>query len=255
MSETDTVKVVCAPSHVAEADPIVVDSHHMHHFYGNTSTSQASTFSSMMAHKPTTAAIEYPTGVFPDTAAYWHPRLYGAGRALRPRRLNVYYRDGSERGDSENIPVGAKMLGNRRVIFKMRGRTRIYTTTRPLIGTRDEWEVRVAFPDLWNGDGLEPSDFAYSRRSGGSDDNFRTHPLKLVETRFALHMAPVSTGLRGPITVSSGHGETLPVETGFHGDIWYTVQPSFLDLFDRCGITQPLAGAMPDFCRTVLSDI
>ena len=102
-------EVFCNFSHRAQVDPIispgVVPSAHMHDFYGNTSTDQNSTPTSLRAGSTNCELTA-------DRAAYWTPTLYSNDVALTPTRVHVYYRWGNitDYAHIAPLPPGARMI-------------------------------------------------------------------------------------------------------------------------------------------------
>jgi uncharacterized protein DUF1996 len=78
----------CRFSHFAPDDPIVFPAEpgrsHDHTFFGNTTTDAFSTLSSLRQGQTTCSRKS-------DTAAYWVPTLYQAGRRVRPSGAIAYY--------------------------------------------------------------------------------------------------------------------------------------------------------------------
>src|SRR5919205_3463935 len=78
----------CRLSHISNDDPIVYPGQpgrsHSHTFFGNRSTSAASTLHSLRAAATTCKPRS-------DTAAYWVPTLYDHGRVVRPSKAALYY--------------------------------------------------------------------------------------------------------------------------------------------------------------------
>jgi hypothetical protein len=81
--------VACGFSHRNQDDPIVHPRHrgrsHDHTYFGNTSTSAASTPASLRSAGQTTCNLAA------DTAAYWAPTLFRDGRAVEPLGAVVVY--------------------------------------------------------------------------------------------------------------------------------------------------------------------
>lgn len=78
----------CRFSHTAPDDPIVLPRQpgrsHPHTFFGNTTTSAASTLTTLLAGGTTCRPAA-------DKAAYWVPTLYENGREVRPAKAQLYY--------------------------------------------------------------------------------------------------------------------------------------------------------------------
>ena len=100
--------VDCRYSHSRPDDPIVHPGHpggsHLHDFYGNTSTSARSTYTSMRS-SPTTCRLES------DGAGYWTPSAFLDGVQVTPTRIAVYYFGGQS--DVESLPRDLRMISGR----------------------------------------------------------------------------------------------------------------------------------------------
>jgi Domain of unknown function (DUF1996) len=98
--------VACDVSHVAADDPIVMPGMpgmaHLHAFFGNTSTSAASTRDSMLAAGTTCSDPA-------DTAAVWAPVAIVNGEVVVPQREKTYYFRGTK--EVETVPADLRAIG------------------------------------------------------------------------------------------------------------------------------------------------
>ena len=228
-SEDDgSFRVECTPSHRAQVDPIVAPrlvSHHVHEFFGNTSTSSRSTYATMRRASTTCTASG-------DRAAYWAPALQtGGGRYVRPERAIFYYRNRPvEYGETVPFPPDFRMIAGGPDSFPHAYWTCDGESDTGLESRRDfvpdcggeEIKAHVFFPSCWDGEHLDAPDHrshvAYGLDADGNIDGTNpescptSHPVKLPQLDFRVQY-PVSDG--------SGYafadGEVLP-----HADFWNT---------------------------------
>ena len=214
---------LCAYSHRAPDDPIVAPNapggSHSHDFFGNTSTNNASTYESLVAHGNTTCNR---TG---DTAAYWAPSLIEGAAILQPTRINAYYRPGGKKDPAtiEPFPAGLKVIaGNSKATEPQNlgivawgceaGDVKASATppTCPFDGKDGGLKLRIRFPDCWNGTDLDSADhmshMAYSMKGACPD----THPVSVPQINMTVHYP--SAGGPGAVLASgnsplTGHAD------------------------------------------------
>lgn len=189
---------VCLYSHRAPDDPIVAPNapggSHSHDFFGNTSTSNASTYQSLLANSSTTCNR---TG---DTAAYWAPSLIDGAAILQPLRINAYYRPGGkDPATIQPFPAGLKVIaGDSKATSPQRlgivswgcaatpdGMPAVKPSATPVScpfdGKSGGLKLRIRFPDCWNGLDLDSADhkshLAYSRKGACP----ATHPVPVPQ--------------------------------------------------------------------------
>jgi hypothetical protein len=222
----------CRFSHTADDDPIVYPGQpgrsHSHTFFGNDSTSAASTVASLRKAGTTCTPRA-------DTAAYWVPTLYQHGHEIRPAKAQLYY---VLRGYEElrPFPPGLRIVAgdahaahaqSTRLTFWACGgraaRTIPSSTvpascgviaahgvlirpgqSKPAVAhwrTKTYLELHVNFPDCWDGRHLDAPDhhshMAYSRDYVCP----RSHPVKVPLIRLMIRY-PIDRG-RG-VSLSSG---------------------------------------------------
>jgi Domain of unknown function (DUF1996) len=114
--------VRCGFSHRAQVDPIVdfgKTAHHMHDFFGNTTTSANSTLESLRAAASRsdhgTTCEPRPGTTFGDTATYWIPKVSWTDSrrttALKANQTFFYYRaDLKDPADVKPYPAGLKIV-------------------------------------------------------------------------------------------------------------------------------------------------
>jgi Domain of unknown function (DUF1996) len=169
--------VVCGFSHRNRDDPIVFPRQsgrsHDHTYFGAPSTDAFSTPASLREDGRTTCRLRA------DTAAYWAPTLFVAGRAIEPLALVAYY----VRGTSDEVdafPAGLKVIAgdanartaqSGRVTFwscAVRGGERSSTIPTCPGTVRGGLRLHVNFPNCWDGERLDSanhkSHMTYSSR-------------------------------------------------------------------------------------------
>lgn len=199
---------MCRYSHSAKDDPIVAPgtfgASHLHDFFGNRSTSAASTYASLQAAQTACRRTL-------DTAAYWTPSLYQNGAQVSPTGVNAYYRPaGKDPATIQPHPAGLKIIaGDSKAMTPQDMRIASWgcqgianpnpSPAPPLCPTG--LKLRIQFPDCWDGRNLDSVDhkshMAYSIRLRGAA--YRTCP--------ATHPVPVPAlvlNVRYPITTNAG---------------------------------------------------
>ena len=223
----------CRFSHSANDDPIVLPRHpglsHRHTFFGNVSTDAYSTLARLRRSSTTCKPRA-------DRAAYWVPTLLRNGREVRPAKAQLYYLVLGYRKMSP-FPPGLRMVaGNAHALRPqspevtywdcaggpgirtqpsptpparcgtvagtvLTGRPGQKKPVRTTIHAKTRLELRVNFPDCWDGKRLDSYDhkshMAYSRDYVCP----RSHPVKVPQIRLLIRY-PLRSG-RG-VTLSSG---------------------------------------------------
>jgi hypothetical protein len=208
----------CYFSHLASDDPIRFrhqpGASHSHTFFGNVSTNAHSSLTSLRSAATTCRRSA-------DTAGYWIPTLYAAGRPVLPSKTTAYYVL-KARQDVRPFPAGLKMIAGdagastpqdldvvywtctntprrsaqpRSCTAAAAGRNRLGRRPgKPLI------QLNVLFPDCWDGRRLDSADhkshLTYSR-------DFRcpaSHPVKVPRLRLII----VYPNQTGQLTLASG---------------------------------------------------
>ena len=223
--------VRCSLSHTAQVDPIVAPgmgklSAHEHDFFGSRSTRSDSTLLSMQS-----GGTSCPLSA--DTAGYWVPSLYKAGRKVQPRTLFAYYR----------APDGAMVTAfpsDLRMIAGMDTRTPPAPSrpqrslswacsesgpfsSQPMDCGSRKLKANVHFPDCWNGyidafDHRAHMAYASGRKCPTS------HPI--LVPRLSIHVTFDINDGRGA-TLSSDMG--APGGTQLHADYWNTWNQGLLE--------------------------
>ena len=156
--------IPCGFSHRNQDDPIVFPNQpgrsHDHTYFGNTSTNARSTPASLRAAGETTCRLRA------DTAAYWAPTLFVAGRAVRPLGAVAFY--ARRTLDSvQAFPAGLRMIaGNaaarssqgERVTFWSCGHRDVRRSSSIPTCQSPTLRLIVNFPNCWNGTQLDSGD-------------------------------------------------------------------------------------------------
>jgi hypothetical protein len=211
----------CRFSHRLPDDPIVAPrrhgASHSHDFFGNSTTDADSTRSSLLRGGTTCRRAG-------DLAGYWVPTLYRDGRAITPRRANIYYRTaGREPRSIRPFPAGLRVIaGDARARVPQERQVTSWhcgsesgvaeSPTVPSCPPGSRLRMRVRFPDCWDGRRLDSADhkshMAYSRRvprrlrRGGAPRRCpASHPVAVP--RLVLNVVYPIAGGNG-ITLASG---------------------------------------------------
>jgi hypothetical protein len=201
----------CDFSHRNNDDPIVfarqVGRSHNHTFFGNTSTNAFSTPGTLRGGN-TTCLLRA------DTAAYWVPTLFVAGRAVEARGATVYYiRRTLE--PVEAFPAGLQMIAGDANATRPqglgitlwscgRGGVRASTTvpTCELAFRRSGLRLQINYPNCWNGSDLDSanhrSHMAYSVRGVCPASHPVEVPALTIVVRYGV------TGNRQTVLASGG---------------------------------------------------
>jgi hypothetical protein len=215
----------CRFSHAANDDPIVVPGlpgrSHPHTFFGNASTNAYSTLASLRRASTTCKPRA-------DKAAYWVPTLYRNGREVRPEKAQLYYVVHGYR-QMRAFPAGLRMVaGNAHATSPQSGlvtywdcagavgirskpssappaRCGLVSGTvlelrpgsnrlvRATVRSKTRLELRVNFPDCWDGKHLDSPDhrshMAYSRGFVCP----RSHPVKVPLIQLMIRY-PLTSG-------------------------------------------------------------
>lgn len=191
--------ISCRFSHRAPDDPIVHPGHpgrsHLHDFFGNVSTDASSTARTLARAGTTCGKVQ-------DRAAYWVPALLRGGRPVDPTAADAYYRvaAGVDARSVRPYPYGLKMLAGdamatspqpRSVVAWGCGRRPDVSAAPPTCPRGAPLDLRVTFPDCWDGEHLDSADHvshvAYSGRSGCP----ASHPVAMPQLTLVAHF-PVS---------------------------------------------------------------
>ncbi|MDQ6798228.1 MAG: DUF1996 domain-containing protein [Actinomycetota bacterium] len=233
-------KARCAYTRSLADDPIVhpgdPGASHLHDFFGNKTTTAATTTESLQAG-PTTCQ---PLG---DHSAYWVPSLYNDGTQVAPLRVAAYYNlNGRQPGSIVAFPTGLRMIAGDSNATSAQPATitdwsclpKPPGTTAGGVPTCDPTShllLRVTFPDCWDGLALDSPDHrSHMAVSEGTSDGLRhcpaTHPQAVPQLALKVEY-PIRGG--PGVTLSSGG------QVSGHADFWNAWVPDQLShLVDTC---------------------
>jgi len=229
--------LTCKYSHTLPDDPIVFPDQpgasHLHDFFGNITTSAASTQESMLAGTANCKDVN-------DTAGYWAPTAYLNGIQITPREMRIYY-IARPNVTVETIPPGLQMIGGNHDAISPAGNPNVhwfcgatsavktpimdhpYDCT-PYAGNSfvDGVVSIVEMPNCWNGLGLRPEDVAYEVNRSCPSGFPHILPSLSQRVHFGV-MNPLNPDGTVALSLSSGPYYTL------HSDFWNTWQQPRLD--------------------------
>jgi uncharacterized protein DUF1996 len=216
------IKVHCEVYATNYVDPIAF-ADHLHHHFGNTSTSNASTGESLLAAGSGTTSCDMPW----FTTAGWFP----VERYEAVSGVNIYYRAPGDQRAVADIPTGLQLLGTRQFYRcnNTSGEEPFQAT--PPYRCRTAWGSRVLMPSCWNGWSLEETATVYSPTRSTCPSS---HPIRLPEINFLIMHGAGDGVIRWPLQVSAGVDawEDWPA---MHADYFAANQPVFNnELLDLC---------------------
>jgi hypothetical protein len=220
----------CKISHRLPDDPIVfpgmAGASHLHTFWGNKSTSAATTTESLFAGTATTCD---PTG--DDLSAYWIPTLLENGRPVDPHGVTVYY--GSRLTDPTRtvpFPEGFRMIVGdaKRQVDTPKGAPAQFWCAGaggeigrsddgnwPRCAPTAELTYQLTFPDCWDGRHLDSPDHKSHVGGTGPDGTCASgkFPVAIPSVSFVIGY-PTSGGAAG-FQLASGKASSM------HGDFMF----------------------------------
>ena len=241
----------------AQVDPIVDfggTAHHMHDFYGNTTTNANSTYDTLLKGGTTCSKPE-------DKAAYWHPTVSWTPNRGKPKTLQAsntffYYRAGlKDPASVKPFPAGLKIVTVQGKKVEWRCQNGTWSTTAPTRCDNGTLVVRIFFPDCLALNSTTGQPLTDTRDAQGKTlyvpDDHRSHmveatsagcptthpyPVPRLQTNFLFKNTILTT--RGKPTLSSGAYSTMHVD---FFNAW--VQTKLEDLVKRCINEAPLFSA------------
>lgn len=205
--------VECGWSHSSFDDPIVHPGHagasHRHDFFGNTTTSAASTYEALL-DASTTCQQRL------DTAAYWAPSLLAAdGTPVVPMSATAYYRAGRgiEATTVQAYPPDLRMLGGgdeASAGWTCRAGSE-KSATPPECAATAGLRLAIVFPDCWDGTHTDSADHRAHVATSAGGACPASHPVPIPVLELVIDYGPGDP--RG-LALSSG-----PVSSA-HADFW-----------------------------------
>jgi hypothetical protein len=207
----------CDFSHAGPDDPIVHPNmpgmSHLHHFFGNTTTSAASTLESLRAGGSTCKNSL-------DTAGYWVPALSLDGQVVEPTRVSVYYRNkGLPHASIQPFPAGLRVVAGDATATAPQPGGRVFWNCGPDDPTPNSpsaptcagktLKLHIQFPNCWDGVNLDSADhkshLAYSIRRACPESHPVPVPALQVNVSYPIQGGPgVSLATGGQY---SGHAD------------------------------------------------
>ncbi len=183
-------------------DPIAF-SQHLHHHFGNTTTTNTSTGASLVAANRTSCKTPW------FTSAGWFP-MAQQPPLLSKNQVAVYYRAPGDQTQVRAIPTGLGIVSHE-VYLNSGGST-----------------VTVTFPDCWDQGRLNPANMVKSRNGVCPS----THPYRIPRIFFLIRYNGTVTS---QTMISSGVDSWAPFGSVMHADYLAANQPVFNDrLLDLC---------------------
>ncbi len=219
----------CLFSHHATDDPIVHHGmpgmSHMHEFFGNTTTDDASTYATLSSGGSSCSDVG-------DHSAYWVPELFVNGRTAPPRRVDAYYRvaPGVTPASVQPFPAGLQVLAGNQFATAPQllgiagwacGMSADVHHVPPSGCTPDRpVQLRLTFPSCWNGTQRSSPDFTSHLRYPTASGCPASHPVAVPQLTLVVHYAVTGT-------VHEAHLASGSIDTA-HGDFFDAWTPSRL---------------------------
>jgi Domain of unknown function (DUF1996) len=197
-------------------DPIAFTDH-LHHQFGNTSTTNMSTGQSLFNNRTTSCNEAW------FTSAGWFP----VERGEPIFKVAVYYRAPGDQTKVRAIPTGLQLLATDQEYNCNEGPFR----DTPPYGCAGEWSTRVIFPDCWNQRSLEETSAVYGSPRGECPS---THPYRIPRINYLIRHANTDGVVSNPLRVSAGVNAWADWSF-MHGDYFAANQSLFNNvLLDLC---------------------
>jgi Domain of unknown function (DUF1996) len=212
------LKTGCTIYATNRVDPIAF-AQHLHHQFGNTSTTNQSTGTSLFNNRSTSCRDSW------FTSAGWFP----VERYEPVSRVAVYYRAPGDQRQIRSIPTGLQLLATDQMYSCGSTAEGVFQVTPPYRCTQD-FNTRVIFPDCWNRRSLEETTMVMSNNGVCPS----THPYRIPQISFLIQHDNVDGRVANPLVVSGGVNTWEPY-TAMHGDYFAANQSVFNNvLLDLC---------------------
>jgi hypothetical protein len=216
-----SLRVACDVYATNTVDPITFGDH-LHRQFGNTSTSNSSSFQSLHANTTTSCDGKWWTN------AGWFP----VERDEPVRKVLVYYRGPGDQTRIHDIPNGLQIIA-KKVKYNCDaspGKPAPMQDTPPY-GCAENWGTHVTFPSCWNGWGLGEDATVYGpTRSVCPASN----PIRLPEIAYLITHPNTDGRVPKPLRVSSGTNE-WGNHAVMHADYLFAAQDQFQQDVDLNG--------------------
>jgi hypothetical protein len=204
-------------------DPIAF-SQHLHHHFGNTTTTNSSTGQTLLANKTTSCKAPW------FTSAGWFPKARDV-LLVSKNQVAVYYRAPGDRTKVQNIPTGLKIISEE-AHLNSGGST-----------------VTVTFPDCVQMNSsrtaplLDSADHHSHMVKSRNGNCPSTHPYRIPRVFYLIRYNGTVTN---QTLFSAGVNSWEPIDTHMHADyLAANQQPVFNDLIDLClrrAVASPACG-------------
>ena len=204
-------------------------SDHLHHHFGNTSTTNESTGRSLFKNKSTTCNEDW------FTSAAWFP----VEKDEPVSRIGVYYRAPGDQTQVKRIPQGLKLIGTSQMYRCDTGPGEEPFQDEPPYGCTQDWGTRVLFPDCIavSADGTVVRDsFDHMSHTATSKDGVcpASHPYRIPKINYLIQHNNADGVVPNPLEVSAGV-DAWEDFTFMHGDYFSANQRVFnQELIDLC---------------------
>jgi len=214
-ADASSMRVSCQIYDTNRVDPIALSSH-LHHQFGNTSTTNESTWYSLRDNKATSCSnAPYLT------SAGWFP--VEKGELVNESVL--YYRPAGDQTKVHALPDGIELIARSAGVTyncdASPGNTSP-TQTAPPYGCTRNWGTHIRFPACWNGTGLGPENTVYGV-NGSRTLCPDSHPHRLVEVNTLVRHKNLDGVVPNSLGVSAGVDEWHDY-THMHGDYFFAAQ-------------------------------
>lgn len=238
--------VECGLVRQAEVDPIVhpgvTAAGHLHDFFGSHAVSADS-------RGPDLVGTETSCRAPADTASYWAPALVIDGAVVRPTATIAYYRvaSGVDPRTVEPFPLGLAAVAGRAdattpqdpaIVGFGCGRATVVAPVPPACPEPSPLNLRVTFPDCWDGEHLDSDDHRAHLHYSGAQGCPSSHPVAMPRLTLVIHY-PV-TGPVDDARLSSGPPRSA------HADLLNGWEPAALEREVRACLHREVVCAIPD---------
>jgi len=224
------IKVNCNIYDTNRVDPIAYSAH-LHHQFGNTSTTNQSTADSLFSNTRTSCDANW------FTSAGWFPEE----RNEPTKGVNVYYRAPGDQRAIRPIPKGLELLSYKQMYNCNEGPFQ----NKPVYDCRGNFGTRLVFPDCWNQKSLQETSTVPSNNRGQCP---ATHPYRIPRILYLVMHDNADGRVANPLQVSAGVDSWASYDS-MHGDYFAANQPELNnELLDLCLRNAPDSGALPARC-------
>jgi hypothetical protein len=235
----------CTYNTTKPVDPFV-NPNHRHDFYGSKPIYENTTYRDLLRNDATSCRVRS------THAAYWNPQVREDGNEVqKPRSISVYYEDlNNEDADMQLHPQGAKMIATERngqVDYRCGGNGSRIVEKVPY-GCKEQYRIRLTFPNCWSGSGVGPKQFKFVKPYQGRVDCRGAFPVRMPDFRMAIHYPNKDNRLERPLEFSAGGGHWEGASFA-HADRFGADTDAFRRLERRCFLNKPHNDSTPRECN------